>query len=70
MTHPAASFYQPVKPQLLAERTRDVRNERACCLCSRPLVRGVDRIADVVAGRGPAHLGCIGQLPPGEAQCR
>lgn len=66
--HPAASFYQPVKPQLLAERTRYARNEGSCSLCPRPLVQGVDRIADVVGGRGPAHLGCIGQLAAGEAR--
>ena len=57
-------FYQP-HPELLAERTRDAYQERACCLCPRP-VRSGQRIADVVGGRGPAHVGCVGQLAMGE----
>lgn len=61
----AAGPYQSPEPQLLAERTRQARNERTCCLCPRPITRA-ERIADVVGGRGPAHLGCVSQLAAGE----
>ena len=64
-TRIASPFYRSPEPQLLAERTRYAGKERACCLCPRPLLRG-DRIADVVGGRGSAHLGCVGRRTAGE----
>jgi hypothetical protein len=63
----ASSFYVSPEPQLLAERTRQSLGEHACSLCPRPVLRG-QRIADVVGGRGPAHVGCVGQLAAGEAR--
>jgi hypothetical protein len=63
--HKTTSFYVSPQPQLLAEHTRPALGEHACCLCPRPVWRG-QRIADVVGGRGPAHVGCVGQLAAGE----
>jgi hypothetical protein len=57
-------FYQQ-EPELLAEHTRSAHRDHSCCLCPRPVRRG-QRVADVVGGRGPAHVGCVGQLTAGE----
>ena len=64
-----AGPYQSPPLRLLAEHARRALGEHPCCLCPRPVRRG-ERIADVVGGRGMAHVGCVRLLPPGEALCR
>jgi hypothetical protein len=60
-----AGPYRSPEPCLLAERARTAHRGSSCCLCPRP-VRPGQRVADVVGGRGPAHLGCVGKLTAGE----
>ena len=60
-----AGPYRSPEPCLLAERTRYARAEGSCGLCGRPIRRG-QRVADVVGGRGTAHLPCAAQLAAGE----
>lgn len=63
--HKTGPFYQSPEPRLLAERARTARSTGRCCLCPRPVAKG-ERVADVVSGRGLAHLSCAGQLAAGE----
>ena len=61
----AAAPWQSPGPVLLAEHAREATRPGVCSLCPRSYRRG-DRVADVVGGRGVAHVGCAGQLAAGE----
>ena len=53
-------FYTSPRPVIVAERARDATTIGRCALCHRAWRRG-DRIADLVDGRGSAHVGCTSQ---------